>query len=357
MPDLETSLTYCTFCPSLCRHTCPVSNAEARETLVPRSKMMTMRRLHRGEAEPSPQSHASAYACTGCGACSKACLHEVQPSTALFAGRAEAVKQGKDHPAARDLPERVRAHAAEAARAMRAAVPVQRFPSEAQVAFLPGCDDPEGAATAVRVLDRLGAGYVAVADVSLACGGYPLHAGGHLDAFRAHAEALARELHGYQRVVVACPACAWAMNTQYPLHGVRLRPEVIHLAAFLAPLVEAHGALRPQPAAFYHDPCYLGRWSGVYEPPRKLLARALAETHEFSRARDEAQCSGGGGLLPLTMPETADAIASARLAEVHEAGLERVVTACPTCKQRLGREGVSAVDLLDVLDAATAPEE
>ena len=30
-PDLETSLNYCTYCPKLCRHTCPVSNAEARE--------------------------------------------------------------------------------------------------------------------------------------------------------------------------------------------------------------------------------------------------------------------------------------------------------------------------------------
>ena len=48
MPGLETSLTYCTYCPKLCRHTCPVSNATARETLTPQTKMATMRLLRIG---------------------------------------------------------------------------------------------------------------------------------------------------------------------------------------------------------------------------------------------------------------------------------------------------------------------
>jgi Fe-S oxidoreductase len=55
------------------------------------------------------------------------------------------------------------------------------------------------------------------------------------------------------------------------------------------------------------------------------------------------------------MPETADAIAAERLGEVREAGVSQVVTACPTCRRRLSRDGVAARDLVEVLEAATRP--
>ena len=32
-------LDYCTFCPQMCRHACPVSTASARETYIPQVKM------------------------------------------------------------------------------------------------------------------------------------------------------------------------------------------------------------------------------------------------------------------------------------------------------------------------------
>ena len=146
------------------------------------------------------------------------------------------------------------------------------------------------------------------------------------------------------------------MRNDYPAHGVRLRPEIVHLAEFVAPLADAATVENKLPPAFYHDPCYLGRHSGVYEPPRRALGRAVTEVREFSRCREGASCSGGGGLLPWTMPEAADAIASERLAEVKEAGSTRVVTACPACKKRLTQGGVIAQDLVDVLEEATRPK-
>jgi Fe-S oxidoreductase len=355
MPDLETSTTLCTYCPNLCRHTCPVSNAEPRETLIPRAKMATLGRLHGRQQSISVESSAPLYACTGCGACTEACLHHVEPATALAAGRAAAVRKGQIQPSLADLPARVRAHGESAARAMREGLPHGRFPSEAQVAFLPGCDAPGEARAAVALLSRLGADYVAIADVTCACGGSPLLAGGHPEAFRVHALALSRQLQGYARVVVACPACAHAMRHDYPAHGVGLRPEVLHLAEFLGAFVDKLPVAAPLPPAFYHDPCYLGRRSGVYDPPRRLLARALAGVREFSRSRADAECSGGGGLLPLTMPATADAIADARLDEVLESGVRSVVTACPTCAARLSRRGVTARGLVETLEEATRP--
>ena len=45
--DVARQLDYCSYCPKLCRHLCPVSGTTGRETLTPQAKMD---RLHSGEA-------------------------------------------------------------------------------------------------------------------------------------------------------------------------------------------------------------------------------------------------------------------------------------------------------------------
>jgi Fe-S oxidoreductase len=353
MPDLETSLSYCTYCPKLCRHTCPVSHAEARETLVPQAKMAGMRRLRLHQGERSVVESEPLYGCTGCGACTEFCLHGVEVGPALFRGRDEAERDGRGHPALAGFVARFEEHARAATAKMREQVPTQRRPLEAQVAFFPGCEAPERAGTMLELCDRIGAEYIAVAETQKACGGYPLLAAGQFDAFRLHAERTVEELKGYARVVVNCPSCAWAMKTQYKAFGVPLRFAVENTVEFLAGFAERLPIERTRADAFYHDPCYLGRHQGLYDLPRKLAGKAVTRLREFSRHRGEAECSGGGGLLPVTMPETADAIAEHRLAEVKEAGADTVVTACSTCQKRLSRDGVTAIDLVELLSEAT----
>jgi Fe-S oxidoreductase len=357
MPDLETSLSYCTYCPKLCRHTCPVSNALPKETLVPQAKMASMRLLRIGETPRAAESTASLYGCTGCGACTAFCRHDVKVAEALFTGRAEAEREGQGHPALADLVPRF------VARAERAAGELARILAETpidanhhpRVGFLPGCEAPERSRTALELFRRLGTEPISLLALPRACGGYPLLAAGAEDEFRLHAERTAKALAAYERVVVHCPACAYTMKHAYPRFGVPLAPRVEHSAEFLAPFADALPVVRKERAAYYHDPCYLGRHLGVYDPPRRLLERAVERVHEFSLARDDAACSGGGGLLPITMPEVADEIARERLLEPKEAGVDRVITACGTCKQRLSRDGIEAIDLLELLDRVTRP--
>jgi Fe-S oxidoreductase len=367
MPDLDTSISYCTYCPKLCRHTCPVSNAEARETVTPQAKMATMGRLRvldagaRATVDAREESEAL-YACTGCGACGAFCNHGIAVGPSLVRGREEAERDGRGHPALRDLVPRFEAHAEAAAATIRETIPARRRPAEAQVAFLPGCEDPAIASTMLALCDRLGAEYVAVADVPRACGGYPLWAAGQHDAFRLHAERLAKEVRGFARLVVHCPSCAWLMKAEYPRFGVPLAPRIEHTTELLETFAERLPVKRKRARAHYHDPCYLGRHQRLYEPPRRLAARAVDELREFSRAREQAECSGGGGLLPVTMPATAEAIAERRLEEVREAaapedGSRRtVVTACSTCARQLRRDDVETIDLVALLEEATRPD-
>ncbi|MCL5991115.1 MAG: heterodisulfide reductase-related iron-sulfur binding cluster [Bacteroidetes bacterium] len=47
--------------------------------------------------------------------------------------------------------------------------------------------------------------------------------------------------------------------------------------------------------ATYHDPCYLGRYNGVYEPPRKILKSIGIDLIEMPRNKEKSYCCGAGG--------------------------------------------------------------
>ncbi len=357
MPDLETSLTYCTYCPKLCRHTCPVSNAEPRESIIPQAKMATLRQL-RTLAIPNEtraEMSEALYACSGCGACTEFCRHSVETGPALFGGRADAEREGHGHPTLAGFAERWELHSRKTAGEIAAQVPRERRLPEARVAFMPGCDGGQIANRALALFDRIDASYVTITAGEHSCGGYPILAAGLPDRFRLHAERMAVALAGYSEVVVNCPSCAFVMKGEYKKFGVPLKCKITNTSEFLEPFIERMPVTRPEPAVFYHDPCYLGRQQGVYDAPRRALEKSVGTLHEFSQSRENAECSGGGGLLPLTMPETSEKIAEHRLKEVRASEVRTVVTGCPTCKRRLGGEGVRVLDLVEHLANATDP--
>src|SRR5262249_27627125 len=175
-------------------------------------------------------------------------------------------------------PERFRAREERLRAKLHAALPVARLAEEARVALWPGCDavdkGEDDVRAALALLDRLGAEHVRVADVDRVCGGYPLLAAGHPDVFRWHAARVAAELGRYRTVVMSCSACVHALRTLYPAEGVHVASEIRHVSEYAAELAErlpASSALGP--AVYYHDPCYLARYAGVTEPPRRLLGR------------------------------------------------------------------------------------
>src|SRR5262249_13113720 len=144
-----------------------------------------------------------------------------------------------------------------------------------------------------------------------ACCGLPLLFAGDAPGFKRHADALAREARGASRVLAADAGCAHALRVRYPEHGVTGLAPVEHLAEAAArDLGRLRGGQGPSGPVRWHDPCHLGRGLGAYEAPRAVLTRALGRApDEFPDRRAHAACSGGGGALPVTMPENARRIA------------------------------------------------
>jgi Fe-S oxidoreductase len=83
--------------------------------------------------------------------------------------------------------------------------------------------------------------------------------------------------------------------------------------------------------ATYHDPCYLGRYSGVFDPPRTLIEATGARLAEMGRCRDNSFCCGaGGGRIWMDELGTGERPSDQRIREAMEIpGVTHFVVACP----------------------------
>jgi len=346
-------LDYCTYCPKMCRHACPVSTASGRETHIPQAKMDRLNQLRLGRSAWTTENTDPLYACTGCRHCTMYCDHDNEPGLVLFAGRAAAVAHGVQHPALTGYSERFRAREHRLSESLRTMYAGQ-LATEGPIGYWPGCDaidkGADDIAAALAVFQRVGLEDVRLVDAPQACAGYPLLAAGHRDLFRWHAGRVAASLRGFAKVAINCSACLYAMKSQYPAEGVNLRAEVVALADLLAPAAQSLACPINKRSVYYHDPCYNARYNDVMETPRRALSQ-LVEVRELNWNRADTECCGGGGLLPKTMPLVADQMAKRRLAEVHASGGGMVVTSCATCTFMLKRNAPPSVEVANLATA------
>lgn len=346
-------LDYCTFCPKMCRHACPVSTASGRETYIPQVKMDRANQLRLGRSEWTAESSDPLWACTGCRHCTMYCDHGNEPGLVLLTARSAAVQKGVPHPALTGYSERFRAREQRLSSQLRQMFP-EHLATEGELGYWPGCDAIDKSAgdiaAALALFERVGLEDVKLVDAPQACAGYPLLAAGHRDLFRWHAGRVAASLRGFKKIAVNCSACVYAMRAQYAAEGVNLRTEIVSLADVLAPAAQNLACRLTRKSVYYHDPCYHARYNGVVEQPRKALSQ-LAEVRELAWNKSDTECCGGGGLLPKTMPAVADQMARRRLAEVQSTGGGMVVTSCATCAFMLKRNAPPSVEVANLATA------
>jgi heterodisulfide reductase subunit D len=172
------------------------------------------------------------------------------------------------------------------------------------------------------------------------CCGYPLYVAGMRDRMAElvrHNVRLVKQV-GAERVIFTCPSCYYAWTHLYPeladVSGIHFQ----HATEFLAEmLAENKSALGPvEEVVTYHDPCDLGRKSGVYEAPREVLAHIPGlEFREMDASRENALCCGGGGDVEVSDPTVSRGVAGRRMEQVKATGARYVASACQQCKRTL----------------------
>jgi Fe-S oxidoreductase len=170
----------------------------------------------------------------------------------------------------------------------------------------------------------------------------------------------------FKRIVTTDPHTYHTLKNEYPWNGNR--PEIQHYTEVLDGLLQAGKLpLKKQLTGrvTYHDPCYLGRYNGVYDAPRRVLRALGLEVVEMPRCRDRSHCCGAGGGR-IWMEDTEKIAERPAENRVREAaaleGVQTLVVACPKdiamfrdAVKTTGQEGKLAVkDMAELVAEAMA---
>lgn len=170
------------------------------------------------------------------------------------------------------------------------------------------------------------------------CCGFPLLISGFKNDFTDFAKHNIERVNssGAKYLVTSCPSCyhMWAHTYKELKLEVKMNFKVMHLVQYLYDLaVKKELKLYPVNATVtYHDPCDLGRNSGIYEEPRELIKLIPGiKLVELSKNREDSLCCGGGGNLEAVDKVLSEEIAAIKARDIIQTGADIVVTACQQC--------------------------
>lgn len=184
------------------------------------------------------------------------------------------------------------------------------------------------------------------------CCGRPLKLSGETDSahkmMRYNTELFRK--HGITTLVTSCPICLKVFREDYALEGI----EVLHHSEYILRLLKSSRLTlkRGSERFTYHDPCELGRGSGVYDQPRAVI-EAVGELLEPAHTRENALCCGSSVANTAISDAQQVQIGRSVSAELDATGAGVIITACPLCKKALVRSAKSEVrDLAEIVAAA-----
>jgi Fe-S oxidoreductase len=137
----------------------------------------------------------------------------------------------------------------------------------------------------------------------------------------------------YKAIVTTDPHSYNALKHEYPAEINGGRP-ILHYTELLDQLI-ASGQIKFNKKlgykVTYHDPCYLGRYNGIYAAPRRVIEATGCELVEMPRHGDRALCCGaGGGRIWMGEGEIKERPSESRIREAVELdGVTTFVGACP----------------------------
>jgi heterodisulfide reductase subunit D len=353
---------------------CPVREELKFEQYDARGRALIARALLEGKLDYTQKLVESVYTCCACGLCTELCAMfegaKVDTPKIIRAWREEIVEKGLGPP---DILREVNystetnhnpfGKAANERRRWLNGIEIAR---KADVLYFVGCyasyKQPEIARSASNILGKSKVNFTVLEDEK--CCGLPQMWNGEakLGEKLVSSNVAAIKETGAKKVVATCPGCYMALKSDYPeITGKALDFEVYHMSEFLADLVD-RGALefkRVDKRVTYHDPCHLGRYSKIYDQPRKVIeAIPGIELREMKRNRADSACCGSGIVVAPTFPKLSLSIGEKRILEAKETGAETIVTTCPSCVTQLKlaarrtRAQIEVVDLVDLVGKA-----
>ncbi len=385
MPEITRELLACLQC-GYCVRVCETWGQTPWESITPRGKVYYLNQLAKRspmdkilgrDIEISPEFVEAVYMCTGCAACETVCHVDIEFADFWERVREWLVDQGAGPmPAHEKFDKRIKSVRNPYGEAMEERdawfpeeVPRAELP---EVIFFAGCTasfrTEEIAKASIRVLHRAGLELNVLGPDEYCCTSPTLRVGITDNTYDAAKHVIERvERLGAKRMVTACAGCFQTVSNDFVDYYSNPTFDVLHFSECVEKLIKKRklkftGELDAK--ITYHDPCHLGRHSGVYEPPREVLKSIPGvDFVEMRNIKESSRCCGAGGGYKSSFNEYAVNVAANRVEEALSVGAGIIATACPFCVLNLkqGADQIDAdieiYDLAELVEMTTRPEE
>ena len=364
-----------------CTEHCPANNTG--KLLNPKEIILGLRHYLNeegpGNEEPLLGKHISmeaAFQCTTCGACEYQCPVGIQHLPVIIGLRRGAVNTGKwedDYGGKMFLAMERNGNSLGFASSERLKfiekneLPI--YDGTQEYCLWLGCMgsyDPQGreiVLSLAAVLRHLGVTFGVLRKEK--CTGDPVRRLGNDLLFQQMAEANIEQLKSANlsanvtKLLSICPHCVRTIGEDWKEFGAAFQIE--HHSELLARMQEKLPRREDQrERVVFHDPCYLGRYRGIYDEPREVMAR-WDEVEDPERARQRSFCCGAGGGQMFLGEEKGKRVNVERATELAATGAPVVGTACPFCQTMLrdafGTVSQTPPKLLDIAQIAAASIE
>jgi heterodisulfide reductase subunit D len=162
---------------------------------------------------------------------------------------------------------------------------------------------------------------------------------------------------GAKKIVVSCPEGLTTLKYDYPEMFGAQDYQVLHISEVIAEEISNNKTKlkKVEKKVTYQDPCRLGRFAGIFDPPREVIKASGAEFVEMPKNRKNAICCGTSSWV--NCDAYSKMIQTSRLKQAKDTGADFLVTACPkcyihfTCTQ--SAEGYPDEDKIDIIDLTT----
>ncbi len=338
-----------------CRENCPAYSQLELDSYAAKGKMTILYHLLKGTLELDEAVAERVFACTSCGLCDVACGYNqseaIQEMKTVLYDQGISIPEGymKVSTKTRESGNPYSADTSEGVKFLLS-LPESELTAADYTLFL-GCTqvfrESDEIHSLLKILRAAGVSF-RIPTEQLCCGSPAYRVGDETQA-REQAKKV-RDLFGRMnsnQILVSCAGCYRMISHDYEtLLQENNEFKITHSMEFLQKLAQADTLkIRPLDARItYHDPCHLGRHSGVYEAPRHVISAIPGvELVEMEWNRKFAKCCGAGGGFRAGRGEDAVAVAANRVLEAEATGASILVTACPFCLRNL-RDGAESIN-------------
>ncbi len=322
-----------------CTGICPVST---NNHLFPRrfvrySQLGAMERLEDAE---------EAWLCLQCRLCTELCPRDAKPSDVMLALKRIAVENGKTLPYIRDFFTNIQKQKnpwgigkfkrADWTKKSSIAIPTVKDNPDFEWLWFVGCAHSfdsrniEISLKIVRLLSDIGVNYAILGREEGCCGNDVRRAGeeGLFELLREE-NIKTFDKYGIEKIFTHSPHCYNTLRNEYNGYEVKLFLEILYDAINNGKIELKHEINKK---VTYHDSCFLGRYNGIYDLPRKILESIPGiELVEMQNNRRLSICCGGGaGNIVGDYPGEINP-AKLRAREAAETDAEILAVACPFC--------------------------